>query len=665
MLYNIDFDIAASVISLFIIFYIFRKKGLKTAANRFFLALVTANLAACLADIFSSIVNSRPDVEALWKADIWNTLYLALHNTMPLLLLFYCLCLLGRYGKLRRAGKLLICAPVLFDYLLLLVNPLFRFIYYYDEQGIYLHGDLFLLFYVIAFGYMAGTVILLMRGRRSIPTAKRYPLIFIILSTVAALIVQIIFPHILIEIFAQSVGFLGILLSIENQDDIVNPVTRVLNRYAFLETAPGSLNAKNAVFFVIKLPELSYYNTAVGIAHTNLLLREVAMWLSRLDARLSCYDLENGHFVLLGTEIRAEEREELQTKITERFRRSWGRKGTGMLLPVQLCTGSFGTGGGSKAAFESGREKEEKDKAGKLKDGVSSMEELLLIADSHFEGNEIQVVEPHEMIAKHKRRILIEQLLKQAIEEKLFQVYYQPIWERSSGKFHSAEALIRLQTTEFGFISPEEFIPIAEETGQIIEIGAYVFDEVCRFYKSHQLESLGVDYVEVNLSTVQCMDQELVENFKETLKKYQISSERINLEITESAAAGNRRALNDNVNVLNGLGFTFSLDDYGTGYSNFSYMFDLPFSIIKLDKSILWRAKHPKTGDGPKSSGILLANTIRMMKEMGYHVLVEGVETVEQKLLLEELHCDYFQGYFFSKPVPGDVFIDFIKVVNA
>ena len=117
--------------------------------------------------------------------------------------------------------------------------------------------------------------------------------------------------------------------------------------------------------------------------------------------------------------------------------------------------------------------------------------------------------------------------------------------------------------------------------------------------------------------------------------------------------------------MLNGLGFSFSLDDYGTGYSNFSYMFDLPFSIIKLDKSILWKALNPKGIKGPKSSGLLLSNTIRMMKEMGYKVLVEGVETEEQKVLLEKLGCDYFQGYYFSKPVPGDVFLKFIKEANA
>ncbi|MBR1478601.1 MAG: EAL domain-containing protein [Lachnospiraceae bacterium] len=616
MLYNIHYDIAAIVISLFIIFYISVKKGLKSASNRIFLALVISNLFAAFFDIISSVLNSYPDITALWKADIANSLYLAFHNTMTPLLLFYILCLIGGISVRGRIKRFILVIPLLADYVLLLLNLRFRFVYYYDENGIYLHGPLFVFFYCVAFGYMSASVFLLIVKRTNIARSKRYALIFIILATIASLVIQMVYTHLLLEIFAQTIGFLGILLSIENQDDIINPITRVYNRYAFMETVPEVIGNKSCVFIVIKLPELAYYNTTIGVMRTNEYLRRMAAFLSGVDSRLLCYDMGGGSFVLTGSMVQEDELEAIAGRIEDRFRAIWGQKGSGVSFSAAICAGSA--------------------------DRISSVEELLLIIDSQDDIKETERVGIEDIVEKHKRRILIESILRRAIANREFQVYYQPIWERKSGRFHSAEALIRLKTAEFGFISPEEFIPIAEESGQIVEIGAFVFDEVCRFYKSHELEKLGVDYVEVNLSTVQCMDPELVQSFKETLRKYQILPERMNLEITESAAADNRRILKDNVNVLNGLGFSFSLDDYGTGYSNFSYMFDLPFSIIKLDKSILWRALHPTKGEGSKSSGILLSNTIRMMKEMGYHVLVEGVETAEQKLLLEKLSCDYF-----------------------
>ena len=639
MLYNIDFDIAAVIISLFILFHIFVKKGLKTASNRVFLLLVASNLAASVTDIISSILNSYPDTMVIWQADLVNTLYLALHNSMTPLMLLYIFCLLGDFMRMNRLLLKAVFIPVFSEYILLLLNPFFRFVFYYDENGIYRHGWCFPLFYVFAFGYMAACIVILMVRRENITKTKRRSLIFIIVATIISLALQMVYPYLLLEIFAQTLGFLGMLLSIENQDDIVNHISGAYNRYAFIETAPEYLGNTDSVIIVIKLQELSYYNTTIGMTRTNEFLRKIASFLSKADRRLFCYDLGGGNFVLLGSGMTDDEIERLTGKTAERFRSAWELNGSGVMFPAMLCAGRT--------------------------DRFTSMEELLLIADSSFDGNETVIVEIEKVMEKNKRKIQIESLIREAIAKKRFEVYYQPIWGKAGGYFHSAEALIRLNTEEFGFVSPEEFIPIAEESGLIVEIGAFVFDEVCRFYKSNELEKSGIDYMEVNLSTVQCMDPELVNSFKETLKKYSLSSERINLEITESAAADNRKVLKDNVNVLNGLGFSFSLDDYGTGYSNFSYMFDLPFSIIKLDKSILWKALNPNGSEGPKSSGILLSNTIRMMKEMGYKVLVEGVETEEQKVLLEKLGCDYFQGYYFSKPVPGDVFLKFIKEANA
>ena len=257
------------------------------------------------------------------------------------------------------------------------------------------------------------------------------------------------------------------------------------------------------------------------------------------------------------------------------------------------------------------------------------------------------------------------QLIDKALKNKSFQVYDQPIWDYHTGKVRSAEALCRLIDDEFGFIAPDEFIPIAEQNGTVLEIGRFVFEEVCRFYKEGRLQDLGINYIEVNLSVVQCVSRNIKESFDEILKKYSLDSNCINLEITESATADNHKVLIDTIGKLSESGFSFSLDDYGTGYSNIAYMYEMPFSIIKIDKSILWKAMHPENGEGLDGAIIYLENTIRMLKNMNYYVLVEGVETLEQKMLLERLGCDYFQGFYFSKPVQKQVFADYLKVVNA
>ena len=185
-----------------------------------------------------------------------------------------------------------------------------------------------------------------------------------------------------------------------------------------------------------------------------------------------------------------------------------------------------------------------------------------------------------------------------------------------------------------------------------------MFENVCRFIKEKQLEKIGIEYIEVNLSTIQCMSEKLVSRFDDIIKSHGIKSSCINLEITESAMANSIEVLETTMKQLTELGFTFSIDDFGTGYSNFNYIFDMPFSIVKLDKSILWKAVENE------KANIILANTIRMVRDMNMKTIVEGVETAEQKNILQNLGCDYLQGYYFSQAVPEEEFYRYCKGFN-
>ena len=640
MSYNIDFDISAVAISLLTIFYIFDKKGVHKRANRTYLAIVITGLISAVADIFSTIINSNPNVENFLFQDIWNYIYLCVHNLVPYLLVLYILQIIGKSELMTRSQHTILLAPVFGNFILLALNPFKKWVFFYDYDGTYLHGRAFSYLYLEAVLYLIIALFLLMYFHKLLPAQKLKPLCFFILLSVVSVIIQMIFPHLLIEIFFQSIGLLGILYSLENKDDIFNPETRIFNRFAFTTAAERALAEGGRTLIIVKLPNIQYYNSTAGVVYMKTILKDIARWLEQLEKNISCFDIGNGHFALLWDNKEKNDKNELLERIRFRFNKSWGRGRFRLHFPVQTCLVS-------------------------IPEDVDNMENLLLLADMTFDGTRTCELNARDAISRFQRRVRIEQLIQKALQKKLFQVYYQPIWEKESGKIHSAEALIRLIDDELGFISPEEFIPIAEENGTILEIGAFVFEEVCRFYQEHRLSELGISYVEVNLSVVQCMNKALVSSFDDVLSRYHLDAGRINLEITESAATDSRHTLVETVKALTDRGFQFSLDDYGTGYSNFSYMYDLPFSIIKLDKSILWSAWHPKTGRGEENAMVLLDNNIRMMHQMHYKILVEGVETADQKILLEKLGCDLFQGYYFSKPIPGDSFLDFVKVVNA
>ena len=247
----------------------------------------------------------------------------------------------------------------------------------------------------------------------------------------------------------------------------------------------------------------------------------------------------------------------------------------------------------------------------------------------------------------------IEAIINKAISENRFKVYYQPIYSVSEKRFVCAEALIRLYDDEYSFVSPELFIPAAEKNGSIHRIGKYVLEEVCRFISSEQFRKLGISFIDVNLSAVQCMNSNLTGEIQEILARYGVPPESIVLEITETAASYEHNIMDENIKLLTDAGFDFSLDDFGTGYSNMSRIADLPFKIGKLDKIFT------RTGENEKLD-LVTESSVHMMKAMNMKIVVEGVETREMLDRFTSLGCDYIQGYYFSRPLPEDEFVKFI-----
>ena len=244
------------------------------------------------------------------------------------------------------------------------------------------------------------------------------------------------------------------------------------------------------------------------------------------------------------------------------------------------------------------------------------------------------------------------------IERGRFEVHYQPIYDLKRKKICSLEALARLNVEGYGYVSPEEFIGIAEKNGSIIQLGQIVVDEVCRFIRDENLIEKGIEFIEINLSVVQCMREKLYKDIQEVLDKYNIPTSMINLEITESAAAYSEERLLRNMARLSMRGISFSLDDYGSGYSNISYLVKMPFSIVKIDKFFLWGAVKKI------STRLILENTIKLFKEINKKIVVEGVETLEMAQMVDAMGADYIQGYFYSKPVSKDKVMDVVTRIN-
>ena len=217
--------------------------------------------------------------------------------------------------------------------------------------------------------------------------------------------------------------------------------------------------------------------------------------------------------------------------------------------------------------------------------------------------------------------------------------------------------MIRLFDDEYGFISPGLFIPAAEQSGAIHAIGDFVFEDVCKFIYNNRIRDYGLDYIEVNLSVAQCIEPDLARKVMDIINKFGLPTNLLNIEITETAVDYDNDLTNENIEILSRLGFKFSLDDYGTGYSNNKRLVQMPMDLVKLDKSFV-----DEIAD--ENMVVVLERTIAMLKKLNKKILIEGVETKEMLDKFVELGCDYIQGFYYSKPLPEDEFIRFIDSYN-
>ena len=247
-------------------------------------------------------------------------------------------------------------------------------------------------------------------------------------------------------------------------------------------------------------------------------------------------------------------------------------------------------------------------------------------------------------------RLRLENDLRRAIEREEFRVAYQPIIDLETGRLVGFEALARWKHPERGIISPAEFIPLAEETGLIVQVGLQVLEESCRQMREWQLASpsdAGLT-VSVNLSAKQLAQPDLVEQIKQVLHRTGLDPRRLKLEITESVVMENADKATHLLNRLRELGVRLSIDDFGTGYSSLSYLHQLPVDTLKIDRSFVARM-------GEKDENLEIVRTIiTLAGNVGMSVIAEGVETERQKAQLKRLGCQFAQGYLFSPPVDAE-----------
>ena len=634
-------SLALAVVILLIIDFLKNKKLplRSTVVFGCFLFVGAFNL---VADFVSYFTLLNYQVVPGWVNRIVHIAFIGSLELLTVCLFLYVFYLQGEQKRLVKWQVILAVTP----FVLAAVTSVFAPIeYVVDEHGAYSTGLMVYILYGSIVVYVLATCVLLFRKNNTVSKERNanYARARITVAVglgiwIVVALIQFITKYVLISSIGNSLMLHYIYLNFDNPKRYADDETDTLNRQAF-HIMVSEMLARRRTFWLVNftVDDNDQISRSMGYDVMKVILRTAADRLRTVVPRSGFFHSRSNTLSVF-----VSDRDQLDALLkragTADFQVPWNN---GTFKPQYHITIM------------------ECPKYGGTSDEIYDTMDYVMEHHRHHEKVHVLWVD-EETIRNRDYSKQVLAVLTKAVQEKAFDVVYQPIWSTQENRFASAEALVRLQDCgDLGFISPEIFIPMAEQQGMIGEIGSIVFEKVCSFASENRLWEKGVNYIEVNLSGMQSVDPALPAQLMSVMHKYGIQPKFINLEITETASIDGGEMLDVNMKRLRSLGCHFSMDDFGTGYSNLAKMAKVHFELVKLDKSLIW----PAFGENPGEPMVILNSCIAMILQLGAHIVAEGVETQEQADFLAEHGVNYLQGYYYSKPISGDTFLEKLSAV--
>lgn len=519
-------------------------------------------------------------------------------------------------------------------------------------DAVYSYGEMVNTVYLIITILTFSTIIKAIISSRNVETRRvsSYVLFSMGLWIIFGL-TQLFLPQILFSSVSISTMLLVLVISLGNPSERVDKESGAFNHEALRLVLSDKLNRAKPFYIVnLDMEEISKLRRQFGDQAVIMLLTEIRTFVAKRFNQ-NVYKINNHSFTVIFDERDRENIDSYLQILDDRFREKWNLNEITQIhvnSHIDYIRFPQDTPFLKKGAQNS----------------TSQLLEFIELCHTYSDDADFIHRVDAKLLQKRDRQDLIYRLLQNAIRSDGIEMYYQPIYSIAERKFTNCEALVRLKdTTTLGFVSPEEFIPVAERNFLIMPLSQCIFEKVFEFVSRNKLETKGLKHVEVNLSAIESVDLTFPNLMKELLVKHNLNPAMINLEITESIAVASGRKLKRNMEDLINHGCSFSMDDFGTGYSNLSQITRADFSIIKIDKSLLWPI-FEKKNPNRQNSKILLENMVSMILQMGLKIVVEGVETQEQFEYLEGLGVTYIQGYYFSKPIDSQEYLRFLEKYN-
>ena len=634
MMYNADFLIAAVVILLLVLRNFLDQKRAEDLNSRVFLFFAVIGILDVIAELVSNYYITSGDGDFGLAAVVTTTIFYLFQALLPYTLLCYIMTL--HDNKLISVKKMLLAGlATILLVSIVLTNPFTEKLFYFDVSAGYVEGPWYRLMYYSALFHLAVILILVISWRKEFGSRKTKVILDILILCGCGVMVQLLYYPLLMTGFGMSLGILALFLTINNPNANRDSLTGVYN-HLYLTRRSDELIAAGKSFHIITiyLYQLKHINKVAGVEGGDLILQLTAKKLEELCGS-RVFRITGKRFLVLAMSL--QEYEYYITQIKKRFETDMqlDADSSKPAMPVILSGIVYGQKLGT---------------SGLMLEYAEYLESLSM------QNGMIEVIQDDQQTMDgflYNKKV--EQYLHTAIAQDLFEVYYQPVFSTAKNDFVTLEALSRLHHPELGWIAPDVFIQIAEKNHMIEQITDLQFKRVCMFINEHRDLMKKLFNIKVNLSSLDLMRSDCSSHFIRMMDDMDIHHDWIQFEITETVATEYNAGLGMVIDGFMAAGVRLCLDDFGSGYANLNTVMRLPFSAIKIDRTLLFDICNDK------KRAMFYQSIVETFHRMGYSIVSEGVETEEEMSLLSSWGVDMIQGYYFSRPLPVD---ELLKLLN-
>ena len=635
MMYNADFLIAAVVILLLVLRNFLDQKRAEDLNSRVFLFFAVIGILDVIAELVSNYYITSGDGDFGLAAVVTTTIFYLFQALLPYTLLCYIMTL--HDNKLISVKKMLLAglATILLASIVL-TNPFTEKLFYFDVSAGYVEGPWYRLMYYSALFHLAVILILVTSWRKEFGPQKTKVILVILILYGCGGVIQLLHYPLLMTGFGMSLGILALFLTINNPNANRDSLTGVYN-HLYLTRRSDELIAAGKSFHIITiyLYQLKHINKVAGVEGGDYILQLTAKKLEELCGS-RVFRITGKRFLVLTMSL--QEYEYYITQIKKMFETDMqvDADSSKPATPVILS----GIVHGQKLGA-----------SGLMLEYAEYLESLSM------QNGMIEVIQDDQQTMDgflYNKKV--EQYLRTAIAQDLFEVYYQPVYSTEKNDFVTLEALSRLHHPELGWIAPDVFIQIAEKNHMIEQITDLQFKRICMFINEHRDLMKKLFNIKVNLSSLDLMRSDCSSHFIRMMDDMDIQHDWIQFEITETVATEYNAGLGMVVDGFMAAGVRLCLDDFGSGYANLNTVMRLPFSAIKIDRTLLFDICNDK------KRAMFYQSIIETFHRMGYSIVSEGVETEEEMSLLSSWGVDMIQGYYFSRPLPVEELLKLLSM---